>query len=105
MNLEFIIKTIVDNKKWVAIASPCGVLLEVPYFGPPTSGRFHYKEAVLNTYTTATVLVAEKMKIPYVDIRNPFLDAIPNYRLGYKGKFYLVHDVIIRYLFTFISSR
>jgi hypothetical protein len=93
MNLEFIIKTIVDNKKWVAIASPCGVLLEVPYFGPPTSGRFHYKEAVLNTYTTATVLLADKMKIPYVDIRNPFLDAIPIYRLGYKGETHFVQCV------------
>lgn len=75
------------------------MLLEVPYFGPPTSGRFHNKEQAINKYTTATVMVTEKMKIPYIDIRNPFLDAIPLYRLGYKGKSYF----LVQNISTFIN--
>lgn len=105
INLEYVVKTIIDSKKWVAIASPCGVLLEVPYFGPPTSARFHNKEGAINKYTTATVLVTEKMKIPYIDIRNPFLDAIPLYRLGYKGKsYFLVQNMFILIDWSFLMG-
>lgn len=86
-NLEFVVKSIVGVKKFVAIASPCGVLLESPYFGPPTSSRFHDKEDALNLYTTATSVVANRLNVPYIDIRTPFLEAIPQYRLAYKGDF------------------
>lgn len=86
MNLKFIVDTLVNDKKWVAVASPCGVLLESPFFGPSKSARFHDKEQTLNTYTKATKVAAERLMIPYIDIRTPFLEAIPNYRLGYKGK-------------------
>ena len=85
-NLEYVVNTIVQRNKWVAVASPCGVLMESPYFGPPTSGRFHFKARAVDAYTTATSLVSEKTQVPYIDIRKPFLDAIPPYRLGYKGK-------------------
>ena len=88
-NLQYVVKSIVGLKKLVAIASPCGVLLESPYFGPPTSSRFHDKEKTLNLYTTATSLTADNMKVPYIDIRTPFLDAIPQYRLAYKGNQFL----------------
>ena len=41
-NVQFVLKFITDHKKLVAIASPAGVLLETPYFGPPTSGNTLY---------------------------------------------------------------
>ena len=84
-NLEYVVKSVVGLKKLVAIVSPGGVLLESPYFGPPTSSRFHDKEKTLNLYTAATRITAVNMKVPYIDIRTPFLEAIPQYRLAYKG--------------------
>ena len=38
-NVQYVLKFITDHNKLVAIASPAGVLLETPYFGPPTSGN------------------------------------------------------------------
>ena len=84
--LVHVIEHIVKLKKWVAVASPCGVLLEAPYFSPPKSPRFHKKDPYLDMYTTATKLVAEQMGIPYIDIRTPTLQAIPSYRVAYKGE-------------------
>ena len=84
--LVHVIEHITALNKWVALASPCGVLLEAPYFSPPKSSRFHEKEHYLNSYITATRLVAEKMNVPYIDIRTPSLQAIPIYRVGYKGE-------------------
>ena len=85
------------RKKWVAVASPCGVLMESRFFGPQTSSRFHDKENTLNQYTKATELLAIKTEIPYIDIRTPTLAAIPIYRVGYKGEKY-VHTFSYRHL-------
>ena len=70
----------------MALASPCGVLMESKYFSPPKSSRFHDKENTLVQYTKATELVALKTDVPYIDIRTPSLAAIPHYRVGYKGE-------------------
>lgn len=85
-NFEFVIQTLQKRNKWVAVASPCGVLMESKYFSPPKSSRFHDKENTLVQYTKATELVAIKTAVPYIDIRTPTLAAIPHYRVGYKGE-------------------
>lgn len=92
------------TKRYVAVASPCGVLLESPYFGPPTSSRFHDKETSLNLYTEATSKVAETLNIPYIDIRTPFLNAIPQYRLAYKGLFcFTFLSFLLSFSFSYFS--
>ena len=84
-NFEYVIQTLQKRNKWVAVASPCGVLMESKFFGPPTSSRFHDKENALNRYTKATEMVTIKTGVPYIDIRTPSLAAIPQYRVAYKG--------------------
>ena len=94
-NFEFVITTLQKRNKWVALASPCGVLLESKYFGPPRSSRFHDKENTLVQYTKATEIVAVKTNVPYIDIRTPSLAAIPLYRVGYKGEIVMFNYSIV----------
>lgn len=51
----------------------------------PKSDRFNKdKNDMLNSYREMNREVAEDYQIPYIDMRQAFLDAIPSYRLNYK---------------------
>jgi hypothetical protein len=68
----------------IAVSSPVGVLTEGP-LGAPDSVRYHYKAAAVNSYTAATKSISLSMGVPYVDIREATLSAIPKYRKYYCG--------------------
>ena len=51
----------------------------------PKSDRFTKdKTDMLNSYREMNKDLAEEHAIPYIDMRQAFLDAIPSYRLNYK---------------------
>ena len=67
----------------MALGGP-GVLGEGHKFFAPKPGRFHNKEAALNWYTTLNKETAASLDVPYIDIRQAFLDFIPSYQLCYS---------------------
>jgi hypothetical protein len=69
---------------------------------PPSSSRFHQKEVILNQYTQATKTFCAKLNISYIDIRSPFLAAIPFYRLGYKGIYIYVYMYVYVYIYVYV---
>ena len=51
----------------------------------PKSDRFtKYKTDMLNSYREINKEIAAQYDLPYIDMRQAFLDAIPSYRLNYK---------------------
>lgn len=67
----------------MALGGP-GVLGEGHKFFAPKQGRFLNKEAALNWYTTLNKETAASLDVPYIDIRQAFLDFIPSYQLCYS---------------------
>ena len=69
---------------FVAIAGT-GVLGEGrKLFKPSGSTRFIQKEGMLNDYNTMNEIVATKYHIPFINVRQAFLDYIPFYQLCYS---------------------
>ena len=74
----------------------------------PKSDRFTKdKTDMLNSYREMNKELAEEYEVPYIDMRQAFLDAIPSYRLNYKvGDFVVLlclSLLIIRILTSYIS--
>ena len=53
------------------------------YFAPKQD-RFHNKEVALDWYTALNKETAASLDVPYIDIRQAFLDFIPSYQLCYS---------------------
>ena len=54
----------------------------------PKSDRFTKdKTDMLNSYREMNKDLAEEYEVPYIDMRQAFLDAIPSYRLNYKVQY------------------
>ena len=69
---------------FVAIAGT-GVLGEgKKLFKPSESARFKHKEGMLNDYNTMNEVVATKYHIPFINVRQAFLEYIPFYQLCYS---------------------
>jgi hypothetical protein len=68
---------------YVALGGP-GVLGEGRMFFAPNEGRFQDKEPMLDAYGTINKQAAIRVGIPYIDIRQAFLDFIPSYQLCYS---------------------
>lgn len=62
-----------------------GVLGEgMMLFAPSGSARFQHKESMLNDYNLMNELVATKYHIPFINVRQAFLEYIPFYQLCYS---------------------
>ena len=80
-NLEEVIEHVLTAKVFLAIAGP-GVLGEAS-LGKPS--RFWGKTNMLNDYREINRVVAGKYDIPYIDVREAFLRAIPSSQWWYCG--------------------
>ena len=67
----------------MALSGP-GVLGEGHRFFAPKVDRFRNKEVMLNWYTDLNKETAASLNVPYIDVRQAFLDFIPSYQLCYS---------------------
>ena len=67
----------------MALSGPI-VLGEGHKFFAPKEERFTNKEEPLNWYTLLNKEVAASVQVPYIDMRQAFLDYIPSYQLCYS---------------------
>lgn len=67
----------------MALSGP-GVLGEGHRYFAPKEDRFHNKEVMLDWYTTLNKETAASLDVPYIDVRQAFLDFIPSYQLCYS---------------------
>lgn len=67
----------------MAVGGP-GVLGEGGMLFAPNEGRFKNKEPMLEAYGTINKEAALRVGVPYIDIRQAFLDYIPSYQLCYS---------------------
>lgn len=66
------------------VFTPAVLLGEGPMFMPKSDRFTKDKTDMLNSYREMNKDLAEEYSIPYIDMRQAFLDAIPSYRLNYK---------------------
>ena len=83
-NVAGVVNSILSTGAFVALTGT-GVLGEgKKLFAPYWQSRFQYKEDMLDTYNQMNELVASDYHIPFINMRQAFLDASPFYQLCYS---------------------
>ena len=84
INLGVVIDVLQKDGSLVALSST-GVLSEThaALFQPNTQDRFHNKWPIMRRYTGINLDVAAEFGIPFINIRQAFLDYVPWYQLCY----------------------
>ena len=84
--LNKLVETILETNSYLAIGGP--EILGEGWLGKPQ--YFWFKREMLDDYREINRNVASAYNVPYVDIRQAFLDAIPHWHIYYKN--YLTTD-------------
>ena len=85
--VNYIVKSTLSQGTHLALVSPGGVLLEGPFFQPNNHPiRFQpNKQMYVMQYRAILQAIAAQFRIPFIDLREPFLAGIYPWRLVYKG--------------------
>jgi hypothetical protein len=83
-NVLSVIETLQAKADFVALSSTgvCGETKAA--WGQPNSERFNQKTPILNLYTDMNREIADLTGIPFINVREAFLDAVPWYQLCYR---------------------
>lgn len=85
-NVTFVVNAIQKNSSTVqiALAGPT-IIGEGVFFKKVPFTTYHKRIAMLNDYSSINRQIADNHNITYIDIRSAYLDALPLYRMSYKG--------------------
>ena len=81
LNVNWVVQTILDNNIKLAMGGP--EVLGEASVGIPS--RFFNKSCMLDDYRLINKNISAVLKIPYLDIRQAFLDAKPTNWMLYRG--------------------